>query len=309
MSTKSDLEAEIRRIREDKAHGASWLSRAALDVLRTMAESTPSDDADQLLGSLREAAKRLIAARPSMAPITNVVARFLYETEGLRGTPLPRFRRLAAEKATALSEASMRALTLTAENAAGLIRGKETVLTYSYSSTVLETLIRSPEVRAIVSESRPLLEGRRLAAELASRGGRPTLIIDAAMARFAPRADVALVGADSVLADGSVVNKVGTCLAALAAADAGIPFYVACETSKFDVRSYLGRRPVLEEGDAAEVAEGLPGVEVRNPYFEVVPARLVTAVVTERGVMDMEAIRSQMEEMSRCTRPLLKAEN
>ena len=307
MLLKMNLEAEIGRIREDRVHGASWLSREALDVLKALAESLPSEDADRLLGVMREAARRLADARPSMASITNMVASLLYEVEGGRGMPLSRLRRLASEKASALSETSHRGMALTAENAAELIEGKEAVITYSYSSTVLEALSRRPEVRTIVPESRPLLEGRRLAEQLAERGGRPTLIIDGAMAYFAREADAALVGADSVLADGSVVNKVGTRLAALAAWEAGIPFYVACETSKFDVRNYLGREAVLEEGDPAEVGEGFPGMAVRNPSFETTPARLITAVVTERGVMDVGAIRSQMEEMSGYVRPLLEA--
>lgn len=307
MGLKMDLETEIGRIMDDRVHGASWLSREALGILKSLAESLPSGNAEQLLGAMRKAAIRLAEARPSMASITNMVARLLYEVEGERGMPLPRFRKLTSEMASSLSEASRRWMALTANNTAELIEGKEAVITYSYSSTVLEALSRRPEVRTIVPESRPLFEGRRMAEKLVERGGQTTLIIDGAMAYFAREADAALVGADSVLADGSIVNKVGTRLTALAAEDGGVPFYVACETCKFDVRNYLGRPPILEEGCAAEVAEGFPGVEVRNPCFEVTPARLITSLVTEKGVMDVEAIRTQMKEMSMYVRPLLEA--
>ena len=129
------------------------------------------------------------------------------------------------------------------------------------------------------------------------------------MAFFVGEADVALVGADSVLADGSIVNKIGTNLLALAAGDAGVPCYVVCDTSKFDVMNFLGKTPVLEEKEPTEVAEGLRFVQVRNPYFEVTPARLISAIVTEFGEMEVEDIRRRMEQMRIYVESLMSAVN
>ncbi len=89
----------------------------------------------------------------------------------------------------------------------------------------------------------------------------------------------------------------GTRLLALAARERSIPFYVVCDTWKFNVMNYLGQELVLEEKDPDEVAEGLEGVKVRNPYFEVIPHRLVTGIVTELGLMEPLDIRQRMEEM------------
>lgn len=80
-----DLEAEIAKIREDKVHGASWLSRAALDLLKALVEKLPSEDTYHLLGFLREVAKKLSNARPNMALLTNFIARFLYWRWNIRG--------------------------------------------------------------------------------------------------------------------------------------------------------------------------------------------------------------------------------
>jgi translation initiation factor 2B subunit (eIF-2B alpha/beta/delta family) len=147
------------------------------------------------------------------------------------------------------------------------------------------------------------MEGRNLAERLAGEGVNVLLVVDAAAAMFMESVDVAVVGADSVLYDGSFVNKVGTRIVALAARDQGAPFYVVCSTSKFNVMNYLGRGVTLEEKEPSEVAE-IEGVNVRNPYFEVVPSRLVTGIITEMGVMEPLDIRRRMEEMRKQVEPL-----
>jgi len=306
LTVDEDVESRIRAIRNDKTHGASWLSMSALDVLKVIAEEAPAGSSMQLLNTLREKAKRLIEVRPSMAPIANSVARLIHEAEAAGPIPLDSLRKAIAEKADEIVDESRISVNGAAENVSKLIEADGTIITCSYSSTVFEALILRPDIRVIVAESRPLFEGRLLAKRLAEHGLRATLIADAAMAAFINDADAAVVGADSVLADGSIVNKVGTRLLALAANDVGVRFYAATETSKFDARSLLGRAPVLEEGDPSEVAEEVRGVEIRNPYFEVTPARLITAVVTELGPMDVHMIVSQMEEMSRYVEPLLR---
>ncbi len=242
-----------------------------------------------------------------MAPITNKVSRLLYELRNVR-VPLEELRRTAARKVSELKEASEADKRRAVENAIEVLRGAETVMTFSYSSTVREALKGKPEVRVITPESKPLSEGVRLARELAEGGLRVTLIADAAIASFIGEADAALVGADGVLADGSIVNKVGTRLLALAAADEGVPLYVVCTTAKFDVMSLLGRKPVIEEGEPGEFAE-VPGVEVRNLLFEVTPARLVTSIVTERGAMGPEEVGQAMEGMRRYVEALSGTDN
>ena len=145
-----------------------------------------------------------------------------------------------------------------------------------------------------------------LAQELSRRKIRVILIVDSAIGIFSEKADATIVGADSVLADGSFVNKIGTRLLALASMDSGIPFYTVCDTLKFDARSHMGWSPVLEEKDPSEVASRMQGVEICNPYFEITPRRLVTSLMTEIGAMDEEMIRLKMDEMSSYLRPMLK---
>ncbi|MDX2193763.1 MAG: S-methyl-5-thioribose-1-phosphate isomerase [Gemmatimonadales bacterium] len=140
-------------------------------------------------------------------------------------------------------------------------------------------------VRVIADETRPLLQGSRLTAwELARAGIDVTVITDGMAASRLARGDVAcvLVGADRVAANGDVANKIGTYGVALAARAAGVPFVVALPASTIDPATPNGAAIPIEERHAAEIAAA-PGARVWNPAFDVTPASLVTAYLTDRG--------------------------
>ena len=159
-----------------------------------------------------------------------------------------------------------------------------TVMSYSYSSTVIELLTRVKPRRVIISEARPTNEGIRVAKTMVRAGISMTMITEAQMALFVNEADAVMVGADSVLPDGDFINKIGTRLLALAARDAEVPFYTATETLKVTAPSEpMPFAP--EEGQAKEICSE-NWLEVRNVYYEVTPARLVTSYITEQGVLD-----------------------
>jgi methylthioribose-1-phosphate isomerase len=153
---------------------------------------------------------------------------------------------------------------------------------------------RRDGVRVLACETRPLLQGARLTAwELARAGVPHELVVDSAAAGLIRRgeADAVIAGCDRVARNGDVANKVGTYGLALAARAAGIPFVIAGPTSSIDPDLPHGDRIVIEERGAEEVlavggAEvAPPGTAVRNPAFDVTPAELVTALVTELGVV------------------------
>jgi methylthioribose-1-phosphate isomerase len=144
-----------------------------------------------------------------------------------------------------------------------------------------------------VDETRPVLQGARLTAWELQRLGIPaTLVADVMAGSLMASGDVDLVivGADRIAANGDVANKIGTYTLAVLARHHGIPFYVAAPTSTIDAATATGADIVVEERDQAEVTE-LAGVRIapagmvaRNRAFDVTPAALVTAVITERGV-------------------------
>jgi methylthioribose-1-phosphate isomerase len=147
-------------------------------------------------------------------------------------------------------------------------------------------------VEVWVSETRPRNQGALTAWELGKAGIAHTVVADSAAGHILQRglADVVLVGADRVTAGGDVANKIGTYLKALAARAHDVPFYVAAPASTIDLRVRDVAAIPIEERDAREVTElgGVPlyppGTPARNWAFDVTPAALVTALVTERGV-------------------------
>lgn len=143
-------------------------------------------------------------------------------------------------------------------------------------------------VRVYADETRPVGQGARLTAwELARAGVPVTLICDdmAASVMVAGLVDAVVVGADRIARNGDVANKIGTLGVAVLAHHFGIPFYVAAPVSTFDAQAAAGADIQIEQRAASEVlAQPLEGVEVLNPAFDVTPAALISALITERGV-------------------------
>ena len=136
-----------------------------------------------------------------------------------------------------------------------------------------------------VDETRPLLQGVRLTAWELERLGIPySVIVDAAAGALmaAGEVDCVLVGADRIAANGDAANKIGTYALAVLASHHAIPFYVVAPTSTVDLDTASGHAIVIEERAAAEVTPRFPA---RNPAFDVTPADLVSAIVTEQGVL------------------------
>ncbi len=193
-------------------------------------------------------------------------------------------RRYAADHALSLSQSSQQAITMIAHYAVDLLGVGKTLMTHSFSSTVVEVcrLLKDRDLQMIVTESRPLQEGQRLAAKLSAWAVPTTYITEAQMGLFVGQADAVLVGADSVQSDGAVLNKSGTYLLALAARDQGVSFYVCCES--FKLRTQVTAE--LEEMAAAELQTPLwSSVTPRNIYFEITPARLVSGWISEHGII------------------------
>ena len=277
-----NLEQRIALVRNDRDHGSSWLARQAVSILHDLAagETSPADERVQ---QVRKAALALAYARPAMAALAVAVGRILSAPGGLPGI---------AQEAARLLEEYDSAIERIATYARPLLSA--TLMVHSLSGTVLEVLTACATQieRVIVLEGRPRYEGRDMARALAERGIATTLLTDAQADIFLPQCHAVVVGADSVLANGDVLNKAGTALLAWAAHGHKLPSYVLCETLKISPRSWSGDLAQLEEKEPQEVLEQpIKGVTVRNFYFDRTPAKLVTRVVTEQGLMGRREIR------------------
>ncbi|MFC4542517.1 NUDIX domain-containing protein [Halosolutus amylolyticus] len=285
----------VRSIAADDEHGAAFLSIRALEVLRDRAgllvgeRSEFGADPEGEWAELAELARRLLEARPSMAVLRNRVNRAMAEAGDdaeSAGAPAVLDATLAGiDRALAADDDA-------AATAADRIEGS--VATLSRSGTVLDALRNGAPSRVFVAESRPAGEGVDVAEALAD-DCPVTLHTDAAVAHVIDREepDRVVVGADTILPDGSVVNKTGTRTLAIAADRAGIPVSVVAATDKVSTREEVN----LESGDRQAVYDGPAAIDVLNPTFDVTPADCVTEFVTERGILDPGEIGTIAEEL------------
>lgn len=283
----ADIEASIQAIRDDREHGASWLARAAAGTLLRLTESRDDIPDETWAGTVRTAARALVAARPSMAAVANTAARMWNAGQSTKPGEARKQLRDMAERLSTQDAQTRHALLSHAEK---LFPGN--VYTISRSGTV-EDVLRSLGRRHIIERvligaSLPGAEGVAMGRALAESGLDVTLLADTACGLFIGEATCVVLGADSLRADGSLVNKVGSYPLALVARDAGKPVYVLCETLKITAPNFP---LVLEEKDPVELLpDPVAGFHARNPYFDVTPAALIAGYVTEQGVLDREAI-------------------
>ena len=276
MKNREERMERIERIVNDREHGSRWLVREAMMLLRDLTSDTGVAE-DEAMRDVREAGQRLAQARPAMAALAGAVRRIVNAAGGLRGM---------AEEASRLLTNYEHATEHMAVFARGVLTG--TVMTHSMSGTVLDVLVECKErlERVIVLEGRPRYEGRALAEALAQQGMAVTLITDAQADIFLAHCSAVVVGADTIFANGDVLNKAGTALLAWAAQGHAVAFYVLSETLKISPHIWAGNEGQLEEKEAEEVMDTPPtGVTVRNFYFDHTPAYLVTRIITEQGMM------------------------
>jgi methylthioribose-1-phosphate isomerase len=244
-------------------------------------------------GRLLEGAGLLRAARPTARDLFWAVERVEQAAD-----PLEEAHRIARE--------SVEACQAMGRHGAALLPARARVVTICNTGSLAAVdygtglgVIRAAheagkEPFVYVMETRPRAQGAKLTTWELRRLGIPhRLIVDGAVGLLLQRgmAEAAISGADRVCANGDVVNKVGTYPLALLCREHGVPFYTAAPTSTFDVATPDGAGVLIEERDAAEVTTFAPaGTAAWNPAFDVTPARLVTALITEKGVLRSGAL-------------------
>lgn len=268
--------------------GAAVVARRAAEAVRRAAVRGPAGSTAELRELLGSLAVRILDAQPAMASLVALGARVLEAADD--DASLEDARRAVAHEAEAFRDALERGTRAVAKAASRELPDRGAILTLSSSSTVRETLLhrggdRGLEVTCL--ESRPMSEGRTLAEALA-RAGIPTLYaVDAAAHNLVERADLVLMGADSV-GDRGLVNKIGSAALARAATQRGIPVMVVTDDTKLLPPGFPQR--VDDDRPGEEVWRAPAGVRVWNRYFEVVPSEWVTTIVTEDGPRAPDAV-------------------
>ncbi|RME23713.1 MAG: S-methyl-5-thioribose-1-phosphate isomerase [Deltaproteobacteria bacterium] len=313
-----DVEEVARAIEVLDVRGAPAIGIAAAFGLVIAANAYGGDDAAGCLAAVESAAERLAATRPTAVNLFWALERMKKVARGLQAATAAGIRAALLEEAQKIRAEDIESCRRMGRYGAELLPDPCTVLThcnagalatggYGTALGVIRAAVEAgKKVRVLADETRPLLQGARLTAwELMQDGIDVTLICDdmagALMSQGLVHACV--VGADRIARNGDTANKIGTYTVAVLARHHGIPFYVAAPTSTVDLSLSSGKEIPIEERAAGEVTEprgvriAPEGVKVRNPAFDVTPAGLITAIITEQGVARGPDFAPELERM------------
>jgi len=294
-------------IRDMVVRGAPAIGAAAAFGMALAARQSPATNVDDLRVDLEVAANVLGEARPTAVNLVWALKRIMRTTENATGDT-DDLRTAVLVEAQKIADEDVEINKRMAEYGAALIEDGDTVIHHCNTGAlatvdwgtalgVIRTAHESGKrVHVLVDETRPRLQGARLTAWELERYGIPYEIIsDNAAGYFLRSGQVQKVffGADRVAANGDVANKIGTYMLALAADDNDVPAYSVVPTSTIDLSLAHGGLIPIEEREGDEVLDLLKsgraiapeGAKARNPAFDVTPNRLVTAIITENGVV------------------------
>ena len=301
LRTLVDVKDAIRTL---AVRGAPAIGIAGAMGLVAVLSPNESARRDALLTEARRVAADIAATRPTAVNLAWALDRVLRAAAPANGAGAELLDAMRRE-ATAILEEDRAMCHRIGEHGLSLLRDGARVLTHCNAGalatggigTALAPIYLAKErgwrIEVFVDESRPLLQGSRLTAWELQRAGVAVTVLTDGMAAALMREqgiDLCIVGADRIAANGDVANKIGTYSLAIVARYHEVPFYVAAPTSTVDPATATGSDIVIEQREADEVrrigsvATAPADIGAYNPAFDVTPAALVSAIVTDRGI-------------------------
>ena len=296
----------LQEIENMNVRGGSPFGRSAAWAYRLAIEQEELATYDALYDRICGLAEALHNYKPTMATIHNsssIVKNFVEKNKDL---PLEELKSRTVKLCGNIIEKSFEAVEKLSVYGANLIPDGGTVMMHSYSSTLMgiyrQATLDGKKFTVICTESRPLRESRNAVKILQECGQHVIFISDASAWEFMPKADLIIMGADTLCTDGSVANKIGSAQIAQLALACKKPVYFASELYKLDTRTLYGRPVELERRTQWELVSeddfpSFDNLEVINQFFDVTPARHITGIITEYGVLNPAQLLSHWDEL------------
>ena len=307
-----DVAAVASAIQELKVRGAPAIGVTAAMGVALGAQSVSAVDVSTFERHVLGICDQLAATRPTAVNLFWALTRMKAVVRENRACAVAEIQNRLVQEALAIQREDIAMCKTMGQHGAGLIKDGHTVLTHCNAGALATAgygtalgVIRAAseqgkQVHVFANETRPVLQGARLTAwELMEDGIPVTLITDsmAAVVMRQGKIDLCVVGADRIAANGDVANKIGTYGVAVLAKAHNIPFYVAAPSSTIDVSMPSGSAIPIEERPGHEVTTingeaciAPKDVAVFNPAFDVTPAKYVTGIITEQGIVSPERI-------------------
>jgi len=297
-----NIEETATKITTMEIRGAGKIARAAASALKKYAKELKETDPKKFIIALTQAKDRLFNTRPTAVSLGNALSAVL---AGAKGDSVDEIREGVIAAADMFIKSSKTAIKTISDTCAGLIHNGDTIITHCNSTVAVQSIIKAhsdgTEIRVFAPETRPWRQGFITAQTLADAGVDVTLIVDSAVRFFMPETNIVIVGADTIMGNGSVVNKIGTSQIALCAHEHNVPVIVCAETYKFSKSVGKDDTIIIEERDSTEIVGPgkLTGVKIRNPVFDITPPKYITAIITEIGKISPHETSNIIQKMLR----------
>lgn len=312
-----DYQTVADAIRTLKVRGAPAIGVTAAMGVALGAQAIKSADNTVFTQSVLKICDELASTRPTAVNLFWAIERMRKKLKSLQGRSISDIQQALTNESQVILEEDIALCKAMGRHGAGLIQDGQTVLTHCNAGSLATAgygtalgVIRSAfeqgkKIKVIADETRPVLQGSRLTAWELMQDQIPVTLITDNMAGSLMRQGMihlCVVGADRIAANGDVANKIGTYSVAVLAKAHHIPFYVAAPYSTIDLKTKSGADIPIEQRNPSEVTTihgshpvAPKGVAVYNPAFDVTPAELITAIITERGVFKPQEIASQFQ--------------
>lgn len=303
MGYCSEFNETVERIKKLEIQGATNVAIAGIECLGIQASSLEVKTREAFFQNLDEAQNTLACCRETEPCLRNGLKYVLKKAQLSDTKDIDELKKLIVNYSNEYIDLLKTAKFKIAQIGAKRIPEDSLIFTHCHSSAVTQILIeasKSKTFEVINTETRPRYQGRITARELAEHGIQVTHVVDSAMRwvvkHFKNKIDLILIGSDSITAEGTVFNKIGSRLLALMAHENHIPLYVVTTILKYNPDSLLGNLETIEMRPVEEIWKDPPkGVKLLNPAFETISHDLISSLITEIGIFPSTLISEKFE--------------
>ncbi len=291
------VKENIKLIESDNTSGSVELALKAVETINILAKNISYKDLKATKNLFQLTALKLVAAQPSMASIFTFLNSLLLDIDKSNNTL--EIKNIVEDHSNIyknhLENSTIKISKLFIE----IVKNDSTIITHSYSSTVLNSLIfakkHGKNFRIICTESRPMNEGIKFAKKLGEAGIKVELVTDSAIYNYLNMANIVIVGGDAIVENG-LVNKTGTLGIAIASNYNNVDFYSLCGTEKILPIGY--NLKISKKNPEEIITYKIKNVTPINFYFDVTPLNLIKGIITEAGVKNQTEIKNYIERLA-----------
>ena len=311
LKSKEEIYAAIKEL---KLRGAPCIGVSAAIAMAVLSNDSKANSEADFIKEFEDNAAYLISSRPTAVNLAWAVNEMKNTLFSCKGESLDNIKKALSDKASEILENDIATCRAIGEYGAELLKNTDAILTHcnagrlacvKYGTALSPVYVAKEQghsIKVYADETRPLLQGARLTAYELTAAGIDTTVICDNMSSYVMRnglVGAVLVGADRIAENGDTANKIGTSSLAIVAKHYGVPFYVCAPMSTFDKNAKSGNDIIIEMRDEAEIAEMwyqkrmTPKVaKALNPAFDITDASLITAYITEKGILKAEDIKN-----------------